>query len=55
MFAKYQCGFRKSFNVHIYVMTIIEKWRQSLGVGGDTGALLTNLSKAFLDCIYYDL
>ena len=35
-------------------MIIIEEWRQSLGVGGNAGALLTNLSKAF-DCIHYNL
>ena len=33
---------------------MVEKWRQCLDNGGVSGALLTDLSKAF-DCILYDL
>ena len=33
---------------------MIEKWRESLASGGNFGALLTDLSKAF-DCLSHDL
>ena len=33
---------------------MIEKWKTSIDEGGNAGALLTDLSKAF-DCIFYDL
>ena len=33
---------------------MIKKWRESLDLGGNFGALLTDLSKAF-DCLSHDL
>ena len=33
---------------------MIEKWRKTLDKGGETGAVLTDLSKAF-DCIDHNL
>ena len=44
---KYQCGFRKGFNVQHYLISLLEKWRQSLDQGLVFRALLTDLSKAF--------
>ena len=54
MFSKYQCGFRKSFNAQHCLLTMVEKWRKTLDEGGETGTVLTDLSKAF-DCIDYNL
>ena len=48
--SKFQCGFRKGFNAQHCLLTMVEKWRKTLGEGGETGAVLTDLSKAF-DCI----
>ena len=50
LFPKFQCGFRKGFNVEHCLITMIEKWRRSVDGGGQVGALVTDLSKAF-DCI----
>ena len=36
------------------LMTMIEKWRESLDAGGHAGAFLTDFSKAF-DCINHEL
>ena len=33
---------------------MVEKWRKTLDKGGETGAILTDLSKAF-DCIDHNL
>ena len=33
---------------------MVEKWRKTLGEGGETGAVLTDLSEAF-DCIDHNL
>ena len=33
---------------------MLEKWRKTLDEGGETGTVLTDLSKAF-DCIDYNL
>ena len=52
--SKFQCGFRKSFNAQHSFLTMVEKWRKILDEGGETGAVLTDLSKAF-DCIDHDL
>ena len=53
-FSKFQYGFRKGFNAQHCLITMIEKWRKSVDGGGQAGALLTDLSKAF-DCIDYEL
>ena len=52
--SKYQCGFRKGYNVQHCLIALIEKWKQSVDKGGAFGALLTNLSKAF-DCLSHEL
>ena len=54
LFSKFQCGFRKGFNVQHCLLAMIEKWRKTLDKGGETGAILTDLSKAF-DCIDHNL
>ena len=53
-FQKFQCGFRKGFNAQQCFITMIEKWRSSVDGGGQAGALLTDLSKAF-DCMDHEL
>ena len=50
LLSKFQCGFRKGFNAQHCFIAMIEKWRKTLDKGGETGAVLTDLSKAF-DCI----
>ena len=52
--SKFQCGFRKGFSTQNCLLYMIENWKESLDQGGNSGALLTDLSKAF-DCIMYDL
>ena len=47
LFSKFQCGFQKGFNAQHCLITMIEKWRKSVDGGGQAGALLTDLSKAF--------
>ena len=50
LFPKFQCGFREGFNTQDCLLPMIEKWRKTLNKNGETGAVLTDLSKAF-DCI----
>ena len=47
-------GFRKGFNEQHCLLTMVEKWRKTLDEGGETGAVLTDLSKAF-DCIDHNV
>ena len=47
VFSKFQCGFRNGFNVQHCLLTMTEKWRKTLDGGDKTGAVLTDLSKAF--------
>ena len=54
VFFKLQCGFRKGFNAQHCLLAMIEKWRETLDKGGETGAVLTDLSKAF-DCTDHNL
>ena len=46
--------FSERFNAQHYLLAMIEKWRKTLDKGGETGAVLTDLSKAF-DCIDHNL
>ena len=52
--SKWQCSFRQGYSVQHCLFVMVEKWRQCLDNGGVSGALLTDLSKAF-DCILHDL
>ena len=53
-FSKFQCRFRKVFSAQHCLFAIIEKWRKTLDKGAETGAVLTDLPKAF-DCIDHNL
>ena len=46
-FSKFQCGFRKGFNAQQCFLTMVEMCRKTLDEGGETRAVLTDLSKAF--------
>ena len=52
--SKYQCGFRKGFNAQHYLVSMIEKWKESLDNNGAFGALITDFSKTF-ECLHYGL
>ena len=52
--SKWQCGFRQGYSAKHCLLVMAEKWRQCLDIVGVSGALLTDLSKAF-DCILHDL
>ena len=39
--SKYQCGFRKGFNAQHCLVSMIEKWKESVDIGGAFGALMT--------------
>ena len=54
VFSKIQCGFQKGFNVQHCLLTMVEKWHKTLDQTGKTGAVLTDLSKAF-DCNDHNL
>ena len=54
LLSKYQCGFRKGFNAQHYLVSMIEKWKESVDSGGTFGTLMTDLSKAF-DCLHHEL
>ena len=49
-----QCGFRKGYNAQDCLLVMVENWRHSLDQGKFSGAIMTDLSKAF-DCILHDL
>ena len=52
--SQFQCGFRKGYNSQYCLMRMIERWNRSIDQRGSSGALLTDLSKAF-DCLPHDL
>ena len=45
--SKYQFGFRKGFYTQHCLVSMIEKWKESVDKGGAFGALMTDLSKVF--------
>ena len=52
--SKRQCDFRQGYSTHHCLLIMTEKWRQCLDKGWISGALLTDLSKAF-DCLLINL
>ena len=54
LFSKFQCGFGKGFKAQHCLLRMTEKWRKTLDKGGQAGAVLTDLSKAF-DSIDHNL
>ena len=52
--SKWQCDFRQGYGTQHCLLVMVEKWRQCLDNGEVSGALLTDLSKAF-DCILHGL
>ena len=52
--SKYQCGFLKGFNAQHWLVSMIEKWKESVDNGWAFGVLMTDLSKAF-DCLHHGL
>ena len=52
--SKYQCGFRKSYSTQYCLLAMLEKWKSAVDKGKSSGALLTDLSKAF-DCLSHKL
>ena len=54
VFSKFQWGFWKSFNGQYCLLAMVEKWHKTVDGGGETGTVLTDVSKAF-DCIDHNL
>ena len=52
--SKCKCGFRKRFNAQHCLVSLLEKWKESVDNGGAFGALMTDVSKA-LDCLPLEL
>ena len=47
LFSKFEYGLRNYFNAQHCLLAMIKKWRNALDKGEETGAVLTDLSKAF--------
>ena len=52
--SKCQCGFRRGCNAQHCLITLIEKWKESVENGEAFLTLFTDLSKAF-DCLSHEL
>ena len=52
--SKFLCGFRKGTSAQHCQIVMLEKWKKAVDMKGCSGALLTDLSKAF-ECISRDL
>ena len=54
LLSKYQCWFRKGYNAQHCLLAMIERWKKAVDNGNVFGALLTDLSKAFV-CLPHNL
>ena len=54
LLATNQCRFRKGFSLQYCLLVMLEKFKEAIDRGNQTGPLLTDLSKAF-DCIDHKL
>ena len=54
IFLKFQSGFQKGFVVQHFLLLMIDRWKKAVDSNKVSGAILTDLSKAF-DCICHDL
>ena len=52
--SRYLCGYRKGYNTQTALISMLEKWKESLDHKGFAAAMLMDLSKAF-DTIDYGL
>ena len=52
-FSKFQCGFRKGYSTQQCLIALIGKWKSATDKGKSFGALLTDLSKAFVSRMKY--
>ena len=50
----FMCSYRKGFSTQQALLSLIERWKNTLDKHGYGGAILIDLSKAF-DTINYDL
>ena len=50
----FMCGYRKGFSTQQALLSLIERWKNTLDQNGYGGAILMDLSKAF-DIINHDL
>ena len=50
----YLCGYRKGYSTQHALLSLLEKWKQSLDKGGYAGGVLMDLSKAF-DTLNHEL
>ena len=50
----FMCGYRKGFSTQQALLSLIERWKNTLDQNGYGGAILMDLSKAF-DTINHDL
>ena len=48
IFSRYQCGLRKGHTIHQCLLAMLEKWKRSVNTTKMFGALLIDLSKAFI-------
>ena len=54
LLSKYQCGFRKGFNTQQCLVSMIEKWKESVDSGRAFSTVMTDPSKAFY-CLHHEL
>ena len=52
--SKQQCGFRKGYSTQQCLLALQENWKRAVDSGQMFGALLTDLSNAFV-CLDHDL